>query len=142
MNEPVRGDEGESVDVATSVIDPALEEYTRWPSVRFAVVERPPQLTMFDEKRTGHVADTVACLLLKVVQSPELRHPVCDPSAAVHPIVRPDPMMLCPAVAVIPPDPEIVPVATFPSVAGVPFVLVQYASCPAVSPVDVARGRL
>ena len=78
----------------------------------------------------------ILAALLNVVQSVDEIHPAFDPLATVQPMVKPEPMIDCPAVAVIPPDDEMVPVATVPSVDGVPLP-VQYASCPTVGVEDV-----
>ncbi len=76
----------------------------------------------------GYVKVRADCLLLNVVQLADERQPAFDPSATVQPILRPEPMILWPAVVVMPPEEETVPVATEPSLAGVPLVDVQYES--------------
>ena len=74
-------------------------------------------------------------------QSVDERHPAFEPSATVQPIAKPEPMIDCPAVAVIPPVDVTVPVATVPSVDGVPMP-VQYESCPMIGVVDVETRPL
>ena len=83
----------------------------------------------------GHGKEIPAALW-KVVQSVDEIHPAFEPSATVQPMAKPDPMIDCPAVAVIPPVDVTVPVATVPSVDGVPMP-VQYESCPATSDEEV-----
>ena len=72
------------------------------------------------ERVIGHVAEIVACLLLKVVQSVVERHPAAEPLATVQSIASAPPRAKRPAVVVMPFVPETVPVATVP-IAPVPL---------------------
>ena len=74
---------------------------------------------------------------LNLEKSVAAKQPADDAEATVQSMVRLPPNTLRPAVAVIPLVPETVPVATEPSFAGNPLVVVQYEIYPAVSFVEV-----
>ncbi len=101
-------------------------------------MERPPKLNVVPERITGHVAEIVACLLLKVFQSVPVRHPVTPLEALVQVRIDADPPMTEMGFErdSAPEDVRVV-VAALPNKAGVPLVVVQYAKFPAVSFVDV-----
>ena len=109
------------------------------PLVVRTVEEAPTEVSPVPPLLSGMVEEDKSHLLLNVVQSEVERHPACEPLAVRH--VSKDGVVPMTEIGC---DNESAPfavrvvVATEPSLAGVPFVVVQYESCPAVSFVEVA----
>lgn len=85
-----------TVPVATLAKVLTPEKYGMLPVTAGDEVESPSKPTVAPERVIGHVTERVACLLLKVVQSAEVRQPKTEPEAvsqfkAPAERVRPEP---------------------------------------------------